>query len=174
MTSPRSLQRILTVAAALIALWPVGLLAQPPQDPAPDPLLVEIRAMRAELNELLGNAIRAQLLVSRLQLQEQRTNGVVRQLQDLDGRLLENAKSREQAAAVMKMFGMTDPDVPPDGADSFVGLLRGGLEQAAKTEAELHQQQADLMRLLAEEQARWRALNAQLDEIERMITAGRK
>jgi hypothetical protein len=175
MTSPRRLRGMLAVVAALIALWPAGLSAQPPRDPAPDPLLAEIQAMRAELSELLGHAIRAQLLVARLQLQEQRTNGVVRQLQDLDGRLRENAKTREQVAAGMKMFGVTDPNAPPDGApDFFVEMFRGGLEQAAKTEADLYQQQADLMRLLAEEQARWRALNTQLDELERMITAGRK
>jgi hypothetical protein len=175
MTSRRSFRGMLAVVAALIALWPAGVSAQPPRDPASDPILAEIRAMRTELSELLGNAIRAQLLVARLQLQEQRTSSVVRQLQDLDGRLRDNAQTREQVAAGMKMFGVTDPDAPPDGTPEFLlGALRGGLEQAAKTEAEWRQQQSDLMRLLADEQARWSALNAQLDELERMITTGRK
>jgi hypothetical protein len=37
-----------------------------------DPLLAEVRALRADLNQATGASIRTQLLVARLTLQEQR------------------------------------------------------------------------------------------------------
>src|SRR5258707_15707832 len=48
-----------------------------------DPLLAEVRALRAELSQMAGTSIRTQLLVARLTLQEQRINTVSKQLADV-------------------------------------------------------------------------------------------
>src|SRR4029077_13444243 len=48
-----------------------------------DPLLTEVRALRAELNQAAGASIRTQLLVARLTLQEQRINTISKQLADV-------------------------------------------------------------------------------------------
>ena len=55
--------------------------------PQVDPTIAEIRALKAALNERLEPNIRVQLLVARLQLQEQRTNTVSRDLADVQQRM---------------------------------------------------------------------------------------
>jgi hypothetical protein len=48
-----------------------------------DDLLAEVRELRAEIHQAAGASIRTQLLVARLQLQEQRLNAVAQQLADV-------------------------------------------------------------------------------------------
>ena len=48
-----------------------------------DALLAEIKGLRADFNQRLDASIRAQLLVARLQLQEQRITTLSRQLADV-------------------------------------------------------------------------------------------
>jgi hypothetical protein len=43
-----------------------------------DELVVEVQALRAEMNQAAAASIRAQLLVGRLQMEDQRISGVVR------------------------------------------------------------------------------------------------
>src|SRR4029453_3374789 len=50
---------------------------------AMDALLAEVRGLRAEVHQAAGASIRTQLLVARLSLQEQRINGVAKQLTDV-------------------------------------------------------------------------------------------
>src|SRR5687768_6244886 len=81
------------------------LLAQTAPQAPQDPVVAEIRALRADLNQRLEATMRMQLLVARLQLQEQRTSTVVGQLRDVEARLRENDSARQQAAAALKMLG---------------------------------------------------------------------
>ena len=166
MRSSRILLSI-TAAVALLAVSAAhgGQQARPPADP----VVAEIRALRADMNEHLGTAIRAQLLVARLSVQEQRTNAVGRQLQDIEFKLRENESAKEQVAASMKMFG--DLTKSGDAHDNpLFATFRAGMDRVAKADTELKAQQTDLMRQLAEEQARWTAINVRLEELEKMLT----
>lgn len=158
---------------AFAVLAAAVLLAQAPAA-APDPLVAEIRALRADMNERLEATMRMQLLVARLQLQEQRTSTVVGQLRDVEARLRENETAQQQAAATLKMLG-ADNITDAEKKDSpFFALLGGGAEKFAAAEGELKQQQLQLVRQLSEEQARWTAFNAQLDQLEKLFPTPRK
>jgi hypothetical protein len=170
--------RVLHIAAGTLALAVVAaaaLLAQsaPPAAPT-DPVVAEIRALRADLNQRLEATMRMQLLVARLQLQEQRTSTVVNQLRDVEARLRENESAKQQAAAVLKMVGMDNIPEAEKKDNPFVAMFSAGNEKFAAAEAELRQQQLELTRQLSEEQGRWAAFNAQLDQLERLFPAPRK
>jgi hypothetical protein len=167
-----SITAVATVTALTVAVIHATQSAQVTRPPV-DPIVAEIRALRADLNERLGTTIRAQLLVARLSVQEQRTNSVVRQLQEIDLKLRENDSAKEQVAASMKMFG--DLTKSGDAQDNPVfAPLRAGMDRIANADAELKAQQTELIRQLAGEQERWTAINARLEELEQMIFGQRK
>ena len=140
--------------------------AAPPTDAA-----AEIRAMRVEINDRLEANIRVQLLVARLQLQEQRTGTVIRELQGVEEKLRQNQQSRDQIETGLKMFGGMAALEDATNDDNFMfGMFRKQVQHVTQLDAELKAQQAQLTSTLAEEQARWAAFNARLDEIEKMFT----
>ena len=68
---------------------------QPPPSPtAGDALLTEVRGLRNDLNQAASASIRTQLLVARLQLQEQRVNNMIRRADTL----------REASASQVRQF----------------------------------------------------------------------
>jgi len=166
--------RITAVILTFAVLGAAALFAQAaPQGPA-DPVVAEIRALRADLNQRLEATMRMQLLVARLQLQEQRTSTVVNQLRDVESRLRENDTARQQAEAALKMLGMENLTEAEKKDHPFFKMFSGGTGKLDSTEAELKQQQNELMRQLSAEQARWSAFNAQLDQLEKLFPAPRK
>ncbi len=169
MRSSRILLSLTGAAAVLAVAAAHGGQARPPTT---DPVVAEIRALRADMNERLGTAIRAQLLVARLSVQEQRTNSVVRHLQDIESKLRENESAKEQIAASMKIFGELPKRDDAQDNPAFAPF-HAGMERIAKADTELKAQQTELMRQLAEEQARWTAINVGLEELEKTLT-GRK
>jgi hypothetical protein len=140
--------------------------------PAPrDELAAEIRALRTELNERLEANIRAQLLVARLQLQEQRTATVIRQLQEVNDKLRENQQTKTQLEGALKMFaGMAGADPTKEEEGFVTAPLKAQMKAVTELETELKLQQAQLTAAIAEEQGRWNAFNARLDELERAFT----
>lgn len=166
----------LVSAAGLACAAPVS--AQPgPAAPAAAPLrelLAEIKALRVDLNQRLDASIRAQLLVARLQLQEQRIATVSRQLTDVQQQLQQNERGRGPIEAQLKMFEATQAEASGSekGEGNFVvETLRRQVEQLSKADEELKRQQAYFSGLLAEEQSRWAAFNARLEQLEEALTA---
>ena len=171
---PRHRKPLLLGIGALTVLVVAGGAAQS-NAPQSDPMLAEIRAMRADLNQRLEANIRVQLLLGRLTLQEQRTNTVVRQLAEVSEKLRTQDQTKAQIEAAHKMFGF-DPNKPvSEEEDNFlIATFKAQSEQIAKGDVELRKQQADLSAALVEEQARWAAFNAQLAELERLFEKPRK
>src|SRR5687767_5093891 len=69
-----------------------------------DDVLDELRALRTELRESSAASLRAQLLVARLQLQEERINTVWRQLSEVDDQLAGNEQGRAAPEQVFKLL----------------------------------------------------------------------
>jgi hypothetical protein len=160
---------IILVALLAAAAGVAGAQSAPPA--SRDELAAEIRALRKELNERLEANIRAQLMVARLQLQEQRTATVIRQLQDVNDRLRENQQTKTQIEGALKMFsGMGGAEAVKDEDGFLMGPLKAQMKGVTDLEAELKLQQAQLTAAIAEEQARWNTFNARLDELERAFT----
>lgn len=116
--------------------------AQMRQGPASlDDVLVELRGIRADLAETSSASVRSQLLVARLQLQEQRINGLMRQIAEVQ---MQIAGARQQA----------------HGQE---------LQRMQQLLQELGNREAELSHQLSVEQARWSEFSDRLDTLERSL-----
>lgn len=136
----------------------------PPADPIAA-LTAELRALRAEIAGTARANIRLQLLVARLQLQEQRIIYLDRQRSDLSTRLAGVQQQRMAFEGAVKMFG--DTGAGNDIAEGVKAQL--GLQQAH--EQELRAEENQVLNSIAGEQAQWNALSTRLDELERSLSA---
>jgi septal ring factor EnvC (AmiA/AmiB activator) len=172
------LSRTVAIPIAVCAVVVAALSAQAGpaprvQPPATDPLLAEIKGLRADLNQRLDASIRTQLLVARLQVQEQRITSLSRQLTDVQQQLQNSERGRAPLEAQLKAFEAAQENASAEekkGAEFLFSMLRGQVEQMAKNDEELKRQQLYLSGLIAEEQSRWTSFNARLEELERLLT----
>jgi hypothetical protein len=136
-------------------------------------LLVEVRALRAELHEVTQASIRKQLLVARLQLQEQRVVAAARQLEDAQHAL---TSVRTEIARERIRFRQLE-----DAASRASGQHRLALQEAIRESgAQIEQRQeqalqlqtheAELTREVGEAQARWAEFSGRLDDVERALS----
>ena len=172
------------------------------QRPAPEPartdvnaaLLAEVRALRADLAQSNQAGLRAQLLVARVQLQEQRIMYFDRRRADLASRTADAAEKTRLASAELKEAeerlrqirsesGSTAGGLPPIAAlvpkEQLAGVIAMFEEQIKKHQADaqaafeleqrLRTEEADVLSVLSAEQGRWNDFNARLDELERAL-----
>jgi chromosome segregation ATPase len=141
-----------------------------------DELVVEVQAMRAEMNQAAAASLRAQLLVGRLQMEDQRISGVVRDLDAVQAELAAHAQARAESATKMKaleeaLLGATN-DVRAD-AETRLAAARSAAQQADRRQQALKRRESALAKELQEDQARWQEINVRLQNFEQSITAGR-
>jgi len=170
------------VTLSVVILGYVGvsaaLHAQSTSTPAtltPDPLLAEVRGLRADLHEAAGASIRAQLLVARLQLQEQRITVLSGQLADVRRELaakesaaLPVAESVKRLEEAVQHAALADPDQRRD-VEAALSANKATLAQMQREIAKLRTHEAGLQNSIATEQNRWSDFNARLDELERQL-----
>jgi len=141
-----------------------------------DALLAEVRGLRAEVHQAAGASIRTQLLVARLSLQEQRINGVAKQLTDVQ---TQRAAIEGPTAQFEQRFQkleelLRSPSTPPEQHRQFeqeiesMKLVRGDMRQRLQR---LINQETAFAAQLSTEQSRWVDFNDRLDQIEREIAA---
>jgi chromosome segregation ATPase len=138
-----------------------------------DALLTEVRALRAELNQAAGTSIRTQLLVARLQLQEQRINTVSKQYADVQMMRSGNDAGLTQMSSRQKLIEDTLRGQMASEArqqlEGEIAGLKGPMNMMRQRSQELSAQEAALSGQLASEQLRWTDFNSRLDEIEKEI-----
>src|SRR5687767_6733801 len=100
LNTPLSKLLMLGLGALAIAGVATGQGQRP--DATLDELVVEVQALRAEMNQAAAASIRAQLLVGRLQMEDQRIAGVVRELDAVQADLAGNAQARAEAATRLR------------------------------------------------------------------------
>ena len=146
--------------------------AAPSRPASMDDLVTEVRALRADIQHLADASIRAQLLVAPLQVQEQRIAGIARQLSETEEqiRALEGARN-PFLTEMLKQFDKEPAE--PGEVNPFAGM-KAQLEKLENGDPVLKERQLTLSRQLSEEQARWIAFNAQLEELERLVTAPKR
>src|SRR5688500_11560677 len=153
----RAISLMLGVGAIVVAMYarPAG---QTTSQAPNDPVVAEIRALRVDLNQRLDASIRAQLMVSRLSMQEQRLNNVIRQLTEAQDQLKENESTRTQVTQGFKMLGLDKAtEKEKQEAGFMMAPLKTAIENLEKSDAELNLRIADLTNQLNQEQARWNA-----------------
>jgi hypothetical protein len=170
-----------SLAVALIAILVVavtgGVTGQ--QRPAPsraatlDDLLEELRAFRSELRDSSATSLRGQLLLARLQLQEQRVNTIWRQLSEVEDKLQATEKEGAAPEHVLKLMGVQPGTDPPAQLAPVIEMFKTQMAATEKANTDLKQRQADLTQLMTNEQSRWTTLNAEIEALEKALTAVR-
>jgi hypothetical protein len=140
-------------------------------------LVTELRAVRTELSEASQRSLRFQLLLARLQLQEQRIG-------HLDRQRAEVAKSLMDTQSMSTLFtGQYDQFVrgcAENASPEFRKECESQLETMKVTtnahqarEQQLRVQEQELSQAIATEQNRWADFSARLDELERALARSR-
>jgi uncharacterized protein YlxW (UPF0749 family) len=137
-----------------------------------DDLVTEVRALRADLQQMADASIRAQLLVARLQVQEQRIASISRQLTETEEQI--RAMEGVRNPFVTQMLKDLDKEPAEPGEANLFAGMKAQLEKIENGDPVLKERQATLSRLLSDEQARWLAFNAQLEELEKLVTATKR
>ena len=172
----RKLVIVVVVSAVLSATLVHRADGQDQRTPQPsatmEQVLAELRALRAEMSQASNASVRAQLLVARLALQEQRINVVGRELADIQEKLAANESARPMANLWKSMNPPEDagPREEKGEQHKFLDAIRGQADLLEKADRELKERQAELSRVLADEQSRWTSFNAQLDALERALS----
>src|SRR5262245_22093570 len=132
-------------------------------------LLIEVKGLRAAMEQMASSNAQAQLLVGRLQLQEGRINGMIRRLDTVRDSLAGARRTYEQIRAPLQMLSGQSDGADPQEREGVLGGLKSQLN-AAKTEVDrLTAEEAQLTSDLNAEQARWIEINQRLDTLERSL-----
>lgn len=137
-----------------------------------DALLSEVRGFRADISGFASSSFRAQLLMGRLQLQEQRILTMGRKLTDVQSSLATSLKEvaeqglRSQAwENSLKTSGAAErqrlEEVNPNPTTQ--------LHEIQVRARELEAQQIELINQINAEQDRWTDFNGRLDALERLL-----
>ena len=169
------------LASALIAILVVAVTGAVTgqQRPAPsrsatlDDLLEELRAFRSELRDSSATSLRGQLLLARLQLQEQRVNTIWRQLSEVEDKLQSTEKEGAAPEHVLKLMGVQLGTDPPAQMAPVIEMFKTQMAAAERANTDLKQRQAELTQLMTNEQSRWTTLNAETEALEKALTAVR-
>ena len=145
------------------------------QAPAPDlvrELLTEVRALRIAMERSATTGARIQLLVARVQLQEQRIAELSRRataVRDDISKL--DSTIASTTAEIQRMESALDRGLAERGqVERMVELLKPELARGEKRRQDLVNEESMLAQQLAADQGRWNDVNKQLDELERSLT----
>ena len=131
-------------------------------------LLVEVRALRAEIGEAARTSFQSQLLVSRLQLQEQRLFHLDRQRAEIAARRADAERALSAFESQLKPLEDGLVETPNRENAEFVALVVQKKAQQAMID-QLRSQESELVNGIGAEQARWSDFNGRLDELERSM-----
>ena len=134
-------------------------------------LLTEVKGLRAAMEQMASGSTQAQLLVGRLQLQEQRVTSMIRRLDTVRDNLAAARTQYNQIAGSVKMLAQND-DPADKESNELNDVLAGLKSQVAAAKANVDRLAAEEMQLTADiagEQQRWVAINQRLDELERAL-----
>jgi chromosome segregation ATPase len=165
-------KRIVIVATTVVALA-VGVTAQQavPTDPIQE-LLVEVRGLRAALERSASVGARVQVLVARMQMQEQRVAELSRRAMQVRGERRTVEQQLESMLSTTKQFEHVATNFPPEQRDEFqqqMVMMKSELGGLEKRRIDLTQEESLIEQQLAEDQGRWTAINDQLDALERSL-----
>jgi chromosome segregation ATPase len=138
-------------------------------------LLVEVRGLRAAMEQMASAGPRVQLALGRLQLQEQRVKNLLRRIESVQnevaGAIQETDKARQE---VSRLEGaLKSGNLPPDErqhVEQILPMFRANTAQAAAKVQRLQVEESGLTQELATEQSRWNEINQRMEELERALT----
>jgi hypothetical protein len=168
--------RRITFLLATLLLTPSLAAAQSTAPAAPDilkELLVEVRGLRQAMERAATVGARIQLLVARVQMQEDRIAELSRRAITVREEIGRIDMQIAQFSGMIKQFERSGVRANPDEQREIEGMLEIQKQQIAATEKrrqELIAEEALLAQQIAADQGRWSDVNTQLDELERSLT----
>jgi chromosome segregation ATPase len=166
--------------AGFATIMSVALVGQTQRTPATlDDLLAEVQGLRADLHESSSASVRAQLLLARLSLEEQRINTLGRELTEVRARLevVVNERVTHQDRLKELEAAMTDSTVPVAVRLQFEAeraQVAALLARAQTSEQRVRNQQSDIANLISSEQSQWKEYSGRLDDLEHSLVTGGK
>jgi chromosome segregation ATPase len=165
----------LAVAIALLIVGAASVSGQAQRPTATmDDLLVEVRALRADLTQMAGVSGRMQVLLVRLSLQEQRIATLGQQLAEARRDLAKATQERQDTEAGLAQTEETIrrgvvPAARQKDVDYMAADMRNLLTQREDRERQLRSMEIEIEGLLTTEQGRWSDFNGRIDELERAL-----
>src|SRR5258708_38659467 len=155
-------------------LLSVSSLAQstPTESQGMQALVTEVRQLRKDLQATNGYAVKAQILLYRLQVQEATVARVAQHLNDLRSKLDETQRHRRDVAATLKHFEeLTDnSEISPASRKEFQQEISGRKSQLENLAVEEQQRQSaeiEAAEQLRAEQAKLSGLEDRVDRLEK-------
>jgi chromosome segregation ATPase len=177
MKTPRALSAAVVSGGLLFgAVIAAAQAAHQAATPAPNELLAELRAFRADVQQAAKVSVRAQLLVARLRLQEQRINILAGQLNEIR-RLITIKESAQIPLASRlrqveeRLRGTATSFDEQKASEAELKDVKARLAQMQKDEQQHRAEELELANQVATEQARWTEFNARLDDLELQLPA---
>jgi chromosome segregation ATPase len=145
-----------------------------PQEDVLPALLVEVRGLRAAMEQMASAGPRVQLALGRVQLQEQRVNNLLRRSEEARDHLTEAQRkydqTQQQLRGIQEAIREPRPEGPP--VAELQGALRETEREAARVAADIQRLTADSAAIdvdLASEQSRWIDLNQRMEALEQSL-----
>jgi hypothetical protein len=148
-----------------------------PADAAIAALVTELRAIRGDLADATQRSLRFQLLLARLQLQEQRIGHLDRQRADITKSLMDTHAMASMFASQSQLLDRgCEGSVPPEereACEAQLTTLKATMATHQAREQQLRLQEQELLQAIGTEQGRWSDFSSRLDELERTLARPR-
>jgi len=137
-------------------------------------LLVEVRGLRAAMEQMASAGPRVQLALGRVQLQEQRVNALMRRIEDAHAQLAETQRKHNQTQQQLRGLQTAIREASPNGPPvaELEGMQRDTEREIARLAAEVQRltgESAAMDADLATEQGRWIDLNQRMEALEESL-----
>ena len=172
----------LTLVIAGLTIFAVSAQAPRPTDnsntgaDAVNALVTELRAVRADLADASQRTLRFQLLLARLQLQEQRIGHLDRQRADVAKSLMDTQTLTAMFNKQFEQMSEGCEDAVPEerkACDSQLETIKVTATTHQAREQQLRLQEQELTQAIATEQNRWADFSSRLDDLERALARPR-
>lgn len=132
-----------------------------------DDVITEIRQLRADLKATAQAGVRAQALLSRSALQEQRLRAVSDNLNRARAELKEAIALRTEGEARLEEFLAAPVVGSPMGRDDMIARMRRDIEVLRRDETSIRGQVIHWEGVVGHEQGRWEDLSRSVEELGR-------
>jgi uncharacterized coiled-coil protein SlyX len=144
-----------------------------------DDLTAEVRGLRAEINQAAAAGIRAQVLASRLGVQEQRIRTLANQVAEAQSILRTSEADQRARSAHLKRVedSLRESTASPmrnGEIEAMLGRLRDEVDRSGRDEEVLRAQEQELLKTLAVEESLWIDFSSRLDRLERELPTTRQ
>ena len=138
-------------------------------------LLIEVRGLRAAMEQMASAGPRVQLALGRLQLQEQRVNNLLRRIESVQNELAGALQGSDNARQEITKFenALKSARLGPEErehVENTLPELKGAQGRALANVQRLQVEESGLTQELATEQGRWTEINQRMEELERALT----